>query len=183
VTAFYIASETIAGGLAGLLLSKSPWFTVGGAFSMLFLSIIASLALPETLEIRRMLDQRQQERVDEPAEEESSQSQNGGPSATQKPWRKLRVYVREIWVFVSANWRLTSLMGCYTFIVLSKLVQDSLLQYATKRYSWSWSRVSLKSHRQSRLANRHTYRLLLCSLSGVSALLLCLPLSCQQSAY
>lgn len=49
--------------------------------------------------------------------------------------------VRDIWEFLVTNKRVAFLILPFVFVSLGKYVQELLLQYATKRYGWSWSEV------------------------------------------
>lgn len=48
----------------------------------------------------------------------------------------------EGWHFVQADTRLVALMISLVFIILGRFVQEIMLQYTTKSYSRSWSKVS-----------------------------------------
>lgn len=52
-----------------------------------------------------------------------------------------RAQLVEVWDFLIGNRRIVVLMLPLIFVTLGKYIQEMLLQYSTKRFGWSWSKV------------------------------------------
>ena len=63
------------------------------------------------------------------------------PASIAQIFQKTRKTVRAALGYVAANGGTVLLAMSLIFIVLGRFVQYLLLQYVTKRYDWSWSKV------------------------------------------
>ncbi|KAK4227516.1 major facilitator superfamily domain-containing protein [Podospora fimiseda] len=128
LAACFLTSQMIAGPLGGLMMKRDPWDPLIGSLVFFALSGLVLLALPETV----VLHDRKTD-IHEPEEEP-----NVG-----KVWGKVCHGVGDLSEFILGNKNLVFLMLSLTFIILGRFVGEVLLQYATKRYSWSWSDASM----------------------------------------
>lgn len=104
-----------------------------------FFSLVLILFLPETLVIRQWHDAKA-------GRTPSTSPDRSGEHAKKTKWQKAVELMREqaddIKKFIWGNKRVVILIFPLVFMILGKFVQELLLQYATKRYHWSWSRAA-----------------------------------------
>lgn len=99
--------------------------------------------LPETLVIRRWHDERSGHGASQPdlsADVEGLDAVK--KSIFQKAIGVAQANFKGVWDFVLGNKHIVLLMLPQLFVALGKYVSELLLQYSTKRYGWSWSKVS-----------------------------------------
>ncbi|KAK3940612.1 major facilitator superfamily domain-containing protein [Diplogelasinospora grovesii] len=139
----FLVSEMIAGPLAGIMMEKSPWPPLAVALALLLLANLSVLLFPETLELHQPRGQeaRQQERGG-PCQNGNDDSRDLKAACVQRLARKAIDGLAEVWGFVLGNQSLAFLMTSLVFVILGRFVQELLLQYATKRYGWTWSRAT-----------------------------------------
>ncbi|KAK0730321.1 major facilitator superfamily domain-containing protein [Lasiosphaeris hirsuta] len=148
----FLISQMVAAPLAGLLMIRSDWIPLTLSLGATALCTPAGLALPETLHLHASRGRgRRREGTsvtqtgdgsDADDEEEDDDTRLSKLSSTRRLWHKAREGLAEMWAFVVGNKSISFLMLSLIFVVLGKLVQDMLLQYATKRYGWSYSKAS-----------------------------------------
>jgi hypothetical protein len=132
VGAVFLTAQMIGGPLAGLMMVWNPWIPLLVAVAILILANFIALVIPETLGVHG------QQTTPRP------ESENGdGISKRHKLWHKARSALAETWAFVIGNQRVAFLMFSLVFVVLGRFVSDLLLQYATDRYGWTWSKASM----------------------------------------
>ncbi|KAF3024910.1 hypothetical protein E8E14_012854 [Neopestalotiopsis sp. 37M] len=134
LAALFILSEVASGPLAGLVLLKSVWGLLALASVFYVLATATTFLLPDTLHLSKAA---LNEDVDD-----SNDTPTANESILQGSIRQLREGGREIRSFLSGHGLVIIFMFCYVFVAVSKVVQVMLLQYATKRYNWSWSKAS-----------------------------------------
>lgn len=127
--AFGICAEITSGPLAGLLLLKGVWTGLIVSYALLSMTSLVVFAFPETLELHKL------------AAEEGGEDVNSS-SVLRRSVRQVRQGAGQFWKFICADLRITILIVSLVFVVLSKFVQELLLQYTAKRYHWTWSQVS-----------------------------------------
>lgn len=138
----FLVAELVANPLGGFLVGKGPWLTlfIGNFFMAL---VICSLyILPETLSVRLWHDRRAG-KVSSPRLPplDSDDGDELKKSNMRAALDDARAQLMEIWDFLIGNRRIVILMLPLIFVTLGKYVQEMLLQYATKRFGWSWSEV------------------------------------------
>lgn len=140
----FLVAELVANPLGGFLVSKGAWLTlfIGNAFMVL---VIASVyILPETLSVRRWHDKKAG-KVPSPRLASLDVDDNDDELLKKSNMRATlddaRAQLVEVWEFLIGNRRIVVLMLPLIFVTLGKYVQEMLLQYATKRFGWSWSKV------------------------------------------
>lgn len=155
VAAAYLVSATVAAPLAGVIMTVSDWITLIISLVMLVLGLLVGMIMPETVSLhgQRERTPRRRTRVseeaddgndgDDEADDNSDESQTTKRSFTQILMDKAREVLSDVKDFGLGNKRLAFLLLPIMFVVLGKFVQEMLLQYATKRYGWSWSRATL----------------------------------------
>jgi hypothetical protein len=134
-------SDIASNALAGLILSKSIWGLLLLAFGLLLIAALLSFLIPNT----RKFDIHQnsltvQESITTIAEAEAEADEGilSGLEILEKAIRILKM----AWIFMCTHKKLMALMLALMCSVLPKIAQALLLQYTTKRYGWSWSKVS-----------------------------------------
>ena len=105
---------------------------------LVFFGALAIVPMPETLNLINLVDEQNGDVPHDTAE--------GEQAPKQSVWKKTVHLVRDsavdTWTFILGNRRIVLLMLPIMFFVVGRFVQELLLQYATKRYNWSWSKVS-----------------------------------------
>lgn len=102
------------------------------------LATLTTFLLPDTLSISKASEPHHQGsdgQVDEAA--------TTGMSTMQQSIHRAREGLQQIRSFLKGHARVIVMMFSYVFVALSKVVQLMLLQYTTKRYHWSWSKVRI----------------------------------------
>lgn len=140
----FLVAELVANPLGGFLVGKSPWLTLftGNVFMVLVIGSV--YILPETLSVRRWHDKRAGKTLsprlaslggDDNDDEELKKS------SMRAALDDAQAQLVEVWDFLIGNRRIVVLMLPLIFTTLGKYIQEMLLQYATKRFGWSWSKV------------------------------------------
>ena len=115
--------------------------------------------------------------------DDSNDTPTANESILQGSIRQLREGGREIRSFLSGHGLVIIFMFCYVFVAVSKVVQVMLLQYATKRYNWSWSKVCQFSyipvHTHADLNAQASFLLTTRSIVSLVVLILILPAMTQ----
>jgi hypothetical protein len=120
-------------------LLKSIWGLISLASGFYVLATVTTFLLPDTLSITKAesthhrTSNRQETDVAPP---ESS-------STVKESLRRIRQGMKDILSFMAGNGLVIIMMFCHVFVAISKVVQVMLLQYTTKRYHWSWSKVGI----------------------------------------
>lgn len=150
VNSIFLLAEMISGPLSGVLLHKDPWLATMAALGVTTVGFLVCFLFPETLEIQRLHD-RQNAATIHPhsAANGNSTISSAEPQQPQQPfrlsnlWTTARHELLEVWNFILKNRRIAFLMLSLVFVVLGRYVQEYLLQYATKRYGWTWDRAAV----------------------------------------
>ena len=132
LNAIFLGSQMIAGPLGGAMLVWGPWTPLLISLAVLVITNLGVFIFPETVHVH------DRKEVDEELEMDG----DGIPKATQLT-QKAYAGLAEVWNFVLGNKRLAFLMLSLVFVILGRFVGELLLQYATDRYSWSWSLASM----------------------------------------
>jgi len=135
-----IISEIASSALAGLILSKSIPALLVVSFGILLLATLVSLFLPDTL---NLVKGGKPPHVHDEYTARTTATANQSSFSVQETSRKARDALETTCKFLYIHGKLTALMVAFLFAILPKLVQGLLLQYTTKRYDWSWSKVSV----------------------------------------
>lgn len=150
--AIFLISEMISNPLGGTLLLLGNWAPLLVGISVAILSVLVLLPLPETLDFDQATDAVRVASATDSATDSAADgiADDADGHLTKEPqtiWRQtvhlLRNDLLETWRFIVSNRRIVLPMSSFVFYVIGRFVQELLLQYATKRYHWSWSRVCL----------------------------------------
>jgi len=136
--AAFLVAELLGSPIGGLLLEHHAWTALLVGLGIAFLSGLTLLPMPETLDLIKKVDEQNGETPGETADGE----QPGKESVWQKTTRVVRDSAVDTWTFILGNKRVVLLMLPLMFYLVGRFVQELLLQYATKRYDISWSKVS-----------------------------------------
>ncbi len=130
--------------LAAFLLGVNPWMALWIGISLLVVGTGCTLLLPETLDLRKVADQKRLSRDIHTEFAPQQVAKVSAKSAVQRALASARSDFSHIWRFLLGSEGIMLLMVCNALVFPLKLVFDSdLLQYMTKRYHWSWSTVWL----------------------------------------
>ncbi|KAK0733813.1 major facilitator superfamily domain-containing protein, partial [Lasiosphaeria miniovina] len=145
--AVFLCSQMTSGPLASVLMARNLWLSIGSGLALLTVANIAVLFYPETLQLRK------QTGVDRPAKRsraDSSGSTGASGDLDDRPfsvlalWQRARDSVPEVRDFLVHNKGVVILLLPAIFDYMGGfVVQDLLLQYAAKRYDWSWSKATM----------------------------------------
>ncbi|KAK4186417.1 major facilitator superfamily domain-containing protein [Podospora australis] len=135
--AVFLASQMVAGPIGGGMMVRDPWFPLLVSLGVLFIGNVIVLFLPETLQLHDT------KRIPAAQQRQDETVMDQDTSVPVKLWRKAKARGQEVWEFILLNKKVTVLMMSLVFVILGRFVGDLLLQYATKRYDWSWSRASM----------------------------------------
>lgn len=147
VTSFFyfssvaLVAEIVATPISGLTMTKDPWVPFLASSGMELLAVILALLFaPETLHFIKNLS------FDTPL----SSADNSESIPAKEPsfarlwvdrlWGGLKK-TRELTHFVWENLNITLVLLVFLAATLSRQAMALLLQYATKRYHWTYSRV------------------------------------------
>ncbi|KAK4135842.1 MFS general substrate transporter [Trichocladium antarcticum] len=133
MAATFLGSQMIAGPLGGAMLAWGPWPPLLFALAIMVICNLIILAFPETVHVH----DRNKTQRDPDADED------GTPPGLAKLAQKAGAGLAEVRDFVFGNQSLAFLMLSVVFVILGRYVGEVLLQYATKRYHWSWSYASM----------------------------------------
>lgn len=133
----------IGSPLAGVLMRRSPWIALLTGLGLLVLSTIASFAVPETLHFNKPGDNLEAGSDQDDDLDTATLAPDPKDSELRKLIAKAREDLAEIWKFVIGNKDIAFLLISIVFVVLGKFVQEMLLQYASKRFGWSWDEVCM----------------------------------------
>lgn len=144
--AFILMLSVIFTPLTALLLNVDPWLPLWIGFGCLVLATLLSLLMPETLNLTHQADiQRRRQQADR-------ERLNGGPaesikrSVLQQTWFTAKGDMAHIWRFIFGSKSIVLLMAAYgIFTSVKATLAVEVLQYMTKRFNWSWSKVSLSA--------------------------------------
>lgn len=140
----FLVAELVANPLGGFLVNKGPWLTLLTGNFFMVLVIASVYILPDTLIVRRWHDKRAGKVLSPrlaPLDGDDDDDEVLKKSNMRAALDDARAQLVEVWDFILGNRRLVVLMLPLIFVTLGKSVQDMLLQFATKRFGWSWSQV------------------------------------------
>lgn len=138
----FLVAELVGNPLGGFLLSRGPWVSLITGNVFIVLVLMSLYILPETLVVRRWHDAKAG-KTPSPrlAPLDGSDDERLKKSSISAALDDARDQLVEVWEFLIGNKRIVVLMLPLIFMTLGKYIQEMLLQYATKRYGWSWSKV------------------------------------------
>ncbi|KAJ0103929.1 tp synthase f0 [Diaporthe amygdali] len=139
----FLVAELVGNPLGGFLLSRGPWVSLITGNVFIVLVLMSLYILPETLVVRRWHDAKAG-KTPSPrlAPLDGSDDERLKKSSISAALDDARDQLVEVWEFLIGNKRIVVLMLPLIFMTLGKYIQEMLLQYATKRYGWSWSKAT-----------------------------------------
>lgn len=136
-----LVAELVANPLGGFLLSKGPWVSLITGNIFMALVLVSVYILPETLAVRRWHDARAGKAPNPQLAPLGGDDEGPKKSSMRAALDDSRQQLVEVWEFLIGNKRIVVLMLPLIFVTLGRYMQEMLLQYSTKRYGWSWSKV------------------------------------------
>jgi hypothetical protein len=151
VTSFFyfssvaLVAEIVATPISGLTMTKDPWVPFLASSGMELLAVIVALLFaPETHHFVNNLSFA----MPSPSTDTSEPIPTKKPSFVRlwadKLWGNLKK-TRELTHFVWKNLNITLVLLVFLAATLSRQAMALLLQYVTKRYRWTYSKVSFPS--------------------------------------
>ncbi len=162
VAAVDLSSQLVANPVAGLLMEVNPWLALLAGLGMMAVSNLVVLLFPETNELHKQI-RTQSDTGDErePVDDSAVANDEDKASPIQRALRSARSSLSDARAFILGNKRVAFLITSLVFVLLGRFVNDLLLQYATKRYHWTWAQA--------------TYLLTVNSASNMVVLIVALP--------
>lgn len=142
--AVFMVGALIADPLGGFLLSQGAWVALITGNLIMLISVAGMFLLPETLVVRQWHDNKAgKTAVPSPTlEAQESEDEEGLKKSIFKvAIDTAREQLQRVREFLVINQQVVVLMVPLLFQSLGKYVTELLLQYSTKRYGWSWSKV------------------------------------------
>lgn len=142
--AAFLTAQTISTPLSGWLMLFNMWLPLVVSFVLLIALLLAVLFFPETLQLHRQAreEQRRSGNSSETEDDVDAPIERAKSSIVQDIKRKFLEGADDVWRFILGNTKVGFMMLSLVFVVLGKLAQELLLQYATKRYHWTWSEAA-----------------------------------------
>lgn len=140
-----LAGEILASPLSAVLMRRSVWVPMLLGMGIAILAVGVTLVLPETLAAKRLMGIPELERgVAVEDEDEVGEGGNGGkhPSVAKTALKEAQRLGKDVVTFVLANSTIIFLLIPLIFTILGRFVQELTMQYATKRFNWSWSEAA-----------------------------------------
>lgn len=142
--AVFMVGSLIANPLGGFLLSQGPWVALFTGNFFMFMSITALCFLPETLIVRKWHDAKAG-KISGLSSSLNLQVSEGEEDLKNSDFRAAvdaaKVQLLNGREFLVTNKRVVVLMIPLIFETVEKYIEELLMQYSTKRYGWSWSKV------------------------------------------
>ncbi|KAK7739043.1 hypothetical protein SLS53_005941 [Cytospora paraplurivora] len=141
----FMVSALASNPLGGFLLSQGPWVALIIGNLIMFSSLVAIWLLPETLIVRQWHDVKAGKTADTSpavAPQDSGGEENSKKRGPRAVIKAAHEQLLQIWDFLVSNKHIVVLMLPLIFQNLGRYLEELLLQYATKRYGWSWSKAS-----------------------------------------
>ena len=150
IVALVIVLNALVNPLAAWLLSIDAWLPLWIGFACMVLSNISSLFIPETLQFREKADAKHHNRSNYagdalPSEDEDSPAncKFSLKTSVQVCFHSARDNAMHIWRFILGSKSVMLLVLAYgLYSPVRSVFESGMLQYTTKRFNWSWSKVS-----------------------------------------
>lgn len=136
--AAFLTAQTISTPLSGFLMLYSIWLPLGLSWVLMTITNLLVLLFPETVQLHseaRDIQRRSNGHL-------PSSGDDSTVSAFHEFETKAKEGLMDGWQFLLDNTKIAGLMLSLVFVVLGKLANELLLQYATKRYHWTWSEAA-----------------------------------------
>ncbi|KAL3417341.1 MFS transporter [Phlyctema vagabunda] len=131
IGASVLVGEMIASPLSAILMEIDPWLSIFlGLATMCSCGIVVAL-MPETLGLRTL-------EVTQDGNEDDEDSLSTRDHLTGSGLSNLKNAAHFIW----GNTTVMILLFTYLLTTFGRIIQEMLLQYATKRYGWTWSKAA-----------------------------------------
>ena len=137
------------GPVASVLMDKNPWIPMLIGIGLSYVALLISLFLPETGKTTKTTSSSSEEQsyIDPHPTDSHTQDQTVRPNCSQRGlgqivnWAKS---LRDAAVFlIKGNPHITPLLLTILLTTFGTMAQELLLQFARRKFGWSWSKVSL----------------------------------------
>lgn len=141
LVALVLIFNVIFNPISAWLLQFDPWLSMWIGFGFMVFGTMCILLIPETMHLRRKDDRRHNE-------EHENEQLNGVSlskhNVLKQAWFSIQNDMQHVWRFIFASKSIMMLMLAIAFFFPVRTVLTGvLLQYMSKRFDWSWSKVSL----------------------------------------
>jgi hypothetical protein len=140
LVALVLVFNVVFNPISAWLLQYDPWLSMWIGFGFMVFGTLCILLIPETMHLRRKGDMQHNE------EHENEQLNDVSPSkhhVLKQAWFGIKNDMQHVWRFIFASKSIMILMFATAFFFPSRIVLSGiLLQYMSKRFEWSWSKVS-----------------------------------------
>jgi hypothetical protein len=140
LVALVLVFNVVFNPISAWLLQYDPWLSMWIGFGFMVFGTLCILLIPETMHLRRKGDMQHNE------EHENEQFDDVSPSkhhVLKQAWFSIKNDMQHVWRFIFASKSIMILMFATAFFFPSRIVLSGImLQYMSKRFEWSWSKVS-----------------------------------------
>ncbi|RKK74196.1 hypothetical protein BFJ69_g8645 [Fusarium oxysporum] len=141
LVALVLIFNVIFNPISAWLLQFDPWLSMWIGFGFMVFGTMCILLIPETMHLRRKDDKRHNEEHENEQIHGVSLSKH---NVLKQAWFSIQNDMQHVWRFIFASKSIMMLMLAIAFFFPVRIVLTGvLLQYMSKRFDWSWSKVSL----------------------------------------
>ncbi|EXL40639.1 hypothetical protein FOCG_16801 [Fusarium oxysporum f. sp. radicis-lycopersici 26381] len=141
LVALVLIFNVIFNPISAWLLQFDPWLSMWIGFGFMVFGTMCILLIPETMHLRRKDDKRHNEEHENEQLHGVSLSKH---NVLKQAWFSIQNDMQHVWRFIFASKSIMMLMLAIAFFFPVRTVLTGvLLQYMSKRFDWSWSKVSL----------------------------------------
>lgn len=140
-----LLGELIVNPLSATLLKVDPWIPIMVGMGLVFVGMLITTLMPETLELRRAADEELEQGLDraDGAEENGDADDGNKKTVFQRMAFSVKNDMIHIWRFLASSPGITMLISSFILSSIAKYAKLELyLQYVTKRFHWTWADVS-----------------------------------------
>lgn len=131
LVALVLIFNVIFNPISAWLLQYDPWLSMWIGFGFMVFGTLCILLIPETMHLRRKDDERHEH------------ADVGKSGVLRQAWFSIKNDMQHVWRFIFASKSIMMLMFAVALFYPTRItLTGPLLQYMSKRFNWSWSKVS-----------------------------------------
>lgn len=135
LVALVLVFNVIFNPISAWLLEYDPWLSMWIGFGFMVFGTLCILLIPETMHLRR--------KDDDERHDENEQADGERKGVLKQAWFSIKNDMQHVWRFIFASKSIMMLMFSVALFVPTRITLTGvMLQYMSKRFDWSWSKVS-----------------------------------------
>jgi hypothetical protein len=139
LVALVLVFNVIFNPISAWLLQYDPWLSMWIGFGFMVFGTLCILLIPETMHLRRKDDERHNEEHENEQANGASLSKHG---VLKQAWFSIKNDMQHVWRFIFASKSIMMLMFSVALSLPTRITLTGvMLQYMSKRFEWSWSKV------------------------------------------